>query len=267
MIKKSFLIINFFLITACAKNWNFYSDFGDKETKTALIEESKFRIDKGDYEGAIELLDILRTKYPSDPEIALLRSSAYAGAGNIGLLNVATNISELKPSTNIIDTPLSAYFVLVTDPGDTEITYALEAIDSLVFFEKIPSKRTNEMNMYLSVISYASVASILSARADVNINDDIVDEGITCSDFTDSDILNIIYIYAVAKQSVNQTISSSVWTDVKSQIIAFTDAIELLGINLDVSNLSEITDTDCEIIKSFVLGGLTGLPNLCTCNL
>lgn len=267
MLKNYFLLISIVLIASCGSSWNFYSDFGDKDTKEALIEEAKFRIDKGNYTGAIELLDVLSTRYPKDADIALLRSSAYAGAGNIGLLNTATNIGDLKRSTNIIETPLAGYFILVADPEDSEINYALEAIDSLVSFEDSASKRTNEMNMYLSVISYAAVATVLSARADIYENDDEVDAGISCSDFSDTDILNIIYIYAVAKQSVIETTSSSVWTDIKEQIISFTDAVELLGVDLSITNEDEITDSDCEIVKSFVLGGLTGLPNICTCSL
>jgi len=267
MFKNYFLIISTLLIASCAGSWNFYSDFGDKDTKEALIEEAKFRIDKGNYTGAIEILDVLSADYPLDADIALLRSSAYAGAGNIGLLNTATNIGDLTPNTNIADTPLAGYFVLVADPGDTEIDYALEAIDSLISFEGTPAKRTNEMNMYLSVISYASVATVLSARADIDINDDLVDAGIACGDFSDADISNIIYIYSIAKQSVVETSSSSVWTDIKEQIISFTEAVELLGVDLSITDKNEISDSDCEIVKSFVLGGLTGLPNVCTCSL
>jgi tetratricopeptide (TPR) repeat protein len=262
-------ILLLFLISSCSScsnEWNFYTDFGNKETKIALLEEAKFRIDKAQYEEAIELLDILFEKYPKDYEIVLLRSSAYAGAAKIGLLDTASSILDLSIDTNILDKPLAAYLVLVQNPSEIELSYAKEALYSLNNFE-LANNRTNEMNMYLSVISYAGVASIFSVRADINPNDNIVDEEITCNDFSDEDILDIIFIYAIAKQSVVKTKDISAWSKLRTQIINFTDAVSLLGVDLSVTSKDSITNSECETIKSFVLSGLTGSINACTCNL
>jgi len=256
----------FLLIKACSNEWNFYSDLGNKNTRQALLEEAKFRIDKGHYENAIELLDKLYEKYSDDYEIVLLRSSAYAGAAKIGLLDTASSILDLSSNTNISDKPLAAYLLLVQNPSQVELDLAKESLYSLNSFNTA-NKRSNEMNMYLSVISYASVATIFSARSDTNPNDNLVDDTVTCSDFSDEDILDIIFIYAIARQSVINTKDISAWSGVRTQIINFTSAVSLLGVDLSVQSKINITDSECEIIKSFVLSGLTGNISLCSCDL
>ncbi|MBN1114852.1 MAG: hypothetical protein JXA66_05890 [Oligoflexia bacterium] len=246
---------------------NLWKDFGDPSEKDAMIENAKICIDRGDYVGAIDILDSLAINFPTDPEIATLRSSAYAGAAGIGLLDIGFNMTSFSSSVDVSTSPFVQYLNLVGSPTGTELAYAIEARNSLIGFNANASLRSNEMNMYLTILSYGIVATVLSARGDKNPNDNRTDAGFGCSSIRDDDVLEIIYTYAVAKASIEYADGSSLWNGIEGTVESFTSALEAMMIDLSVTSKNDISLADCSIMKAFLVGGMLGAPEACVCSI
>jgi hypothetical protein len=245
---------------------NLFQDFADKTSRDAMMAEAERQIDKGDYKSAIAILNALTLQFPADPEIATLSSSAYAAAGGIGLMDIGFNIASMATSANPTDRPFEAYLSLIAAPTATELGYSLAARDSLIGFSSDPAKRTNEMNMYLTILSYGIVGTILSVRADINPNDDITDTAFDCNSISDDDTKEVIYTYAIARQSAAASTGASLWNSIKTQVNAFTTGMESLGIDLSITSKSQVDTFQCEAMKSLLVGGLLGSLQFCPCN-
>ena len=70
-------------VMGCGDDNSILEGLADDGSREARIEESRIALDQGDYSRALEILLILRDKYPDDQMILQYLSNAYAGLAGL----------------------------------------------------------------------------------------------------------------------------------------------------------------------------------------
>lgn len=147
---------------------NVLAPFADTTTDPAIYYQAQMAINARDYSTAITLMQKLSAGYFSRREVQDTYASAYAGLCNLDLLQVANNLSGASGNLFVV---LMQGFEKGTAPIITDCQQAETIIRTI---GDSPTQRTNDENVFLVFVEFATIGNIMSYVADTN-NDGVPD--------------------------------------------------------------------------------------------
>ncbi len=151
--------------------------FADKTTNEALYVDAKRKMNEGDYEGALEIIDSMTDDYEAQREVVVLKASAYAGICGLVFLPFVEALGDLG-TTRLFPLLLSHFRGGATV---AKIDACIEA-ETLVTGIGTIAQRTNDENLLLLMISFAKMGVILSYYGDVDQDGTVTAAYDVCAD-------------------------------------------------------------------------------------
>ncbi len=111
---KKFLFI--FLIAGCSGN--IFDETAKTNTPAAIYYQAQLKMNDGDYNTAIALLQSLGPTYLSQRDVALVYASAYSGRCGLNFVNLITQLESVGSANTIF-----IYFMQLF-PGGTDLKIA-----------------------------------------------------------------------------------------------------------------------------------------------
>jgi hypothetical protein len=143
---------------------NILENFADKNTNMAYYYDAQKLINDGEYQAAIDKLDLITGEFGSDRKVVGLKASAYGGLCGINFLNFVEAMSNMG-TTRIFPFLMSAF----TGATSARISACITAQNLMVGIGTA-ALRTSDENMFLLVVSFAKIGNILAFYADADSN-------------------------------------------------------------------------------------------------
>lgn len=141
---------------------NILENFADKTTNMAYYYDAEKLINDGDYQAAIDKLNLITGEFASDRKVVGLKASAYGGLCGINFLDFVESFKNMG-SARIFPFLLGAF----TPATSTQIDSCITAQNLMVSIGSV-SARTNDENLYLLVVAFAKIGKILEFYGDTN---------------------------------------------------------------------------------------------------
>lgn len=165
-------VLTFFLYsTSCS---NVLSDFSDTEDDTSLYYAAREAVREERYTDAIASCALISTTYSTQPEVADICASAYAGRCGFKLLDRVSDID-----TYLTTPPAEKLFHwLITLYGGTTASSITDcgSAESIIRAQGAASLRTNDQNAFMVMLSIQTIYTVLNEVADTN-EDNALDGG------------------------------------------------------------------------------------------
>lgn len=209
---KKFLFI--FLLAGCSDN--ILDETAKTDTPAAIYYQAQLKMNDGDYNTAITLLQSLGPTYLSRRDVALVYASAYSGRCGLNFVNLVNQLDNVGAASTIF-----VYFMQLFPEG-TDLK-----ISDCVFSETTVTalgdhtQRTEDENILMGLSSITKVGTILSRYADSD-NDGAADAAFDhCDlvDFPDDAVREIGTGIANAILSIS-AVSGSISSDALADILA-----------------------------------------------
>lgn len=142
---------------------NIFNEMADKTTDKALLYETKLKLGKGEWDGALEQIALMSADYQLRRDIKVLKASAYAGKCGLNFVDLATSLQGGASGLFAI--------LLQARTGATQLN-----LNNCIISEEIlagiasVTDRTVEENILMAFLGLIKVANILNIRADTNAN-------------------------------------------------------------------------------------------------
>jgi len=159
---------------------NVLENFADKQTNMALYYDAQKLINDGEYDAAIEKLDLIIGSFAVDRKVKMLRASAYGGKCGIEFIPFVLSLADMG-STRLFSFLMSSF-----GGGTSAMVEHCMTAESLLTSIGTVSERTNDENMFLLVVAFTKIGRILSFYADSD-NDNAVDAAFTAVDMCTED--------------------------------------------------------------------------------
>ena len=147
---------------------NILQTFANAKTDEALYTDALLAVDHGDYSTALAKIADMSTDYAADRKVIGLKASAYGGRCGFNFLTFVRNLTGMSGRLFPF---LLASFNSATSSSIDDCTAAQNLMLSL----GANADRTNDENMFLTVIALAKVGSILSFYTDTSPHDGTAD--------------------------------------------------------------------------------------------
>ena len=258
--------------------FNILETFADKTTNEELYEEALKLINEGDFDGALVKIALMTGEFPARREVVSLKASAHAGNCGLNFFNIVDALKDM--GTTRLFPLLLAHFAGGTA---SRIDSCIQAEDLIESIGDINARTSNE-NMFLVLISFAKIGSILSLYADSD-QDGVVTPGYdSCAvgtpgvraagDLTDQDARQLGTGLALAMINITAVASS---VDLgNASLAALTEACDDLPPSYDFCGMTDPDDFDpsdtLKGVRTFVrenavvgLGSCAGDATACAC--
>lgn len=143
---------------------NVLETFADKTTDQAYYYDAMELINKGDYDGALAKIALIKGSLATDRTVVSLKASAYAGKCGLSFLNFVEALQNMGTSS------LFQVFLTNFSAGSTTRIDACVTAEDLVESIGTVSERNSDENMLLVLISFAKIGNILALYADGDDN-------------------------------------------------------------------------------------------------
>ncbi len=152
------LMVIYILNLGCA---NIFSEMADKSTDKALLYETKLKLGKGEWDGALAQIALMSTDYQERRDVKVLKSSAYAGKCGLNFVDLAVALQS--GSSALFSILLSARTGATTTNLDSCV-----AGENILVALGSAGTRTGEENLLLAFASLIKIANILNIRGDTD---------------------------------------------------------------------------------------------------
>lgn len=140
---------------------NILENFADKNTNNAYIVDATKLINSGDYDAALEKLNLITGAAANDRKVKSLKASAYAGKCGLVFLPFVEALAAMG-TTRLFPFLNSAFRAGTTTTKIDSCTTAEGLIESI----GTTAERTSDENMLLVLVAFAKMGNILSYYAD-----------------------------------------------------------------------------------------------------
>jgi hypothetical protein len=175
------LLIFYVLNIGCA---NIFSEMADKNTDKALLYETKRQLGKGEWDAAINQINLMSTEYQTRRDVKVLKASAYAGKSGLDFVDLAVALQNGGTS--------SIFSILLSARSNAN----LASLNNSILAEDIlkgigtEANRTAEENLLMAFLSLVKVGNILNINGNKD-GDTSFDAGWdTCGTLGNSSILS-----------------------------------------------------------------------------
>ncbi len=155
--RSSALLLVLFL-GACGNVLRYFPDAGSDSYK---IDQAKICLDQFDFDCAVESIDPVLESQPDNPEVVAVGIAAYAGRGDLRILDLMQEISSGLSTSNLFDI-LAEHFPQADAAERSDVARAVEILET---FESEASERTASMNVLAFFLYYGQIGVILSDYA------------------------------------------------------------------------------------------------------
>lgn len=240
LIKFIVLLVSTVCVLSCTSN--VMVEFSDPSTDEALYYSAKFKLNDGDFTGAIT--DIGNMSDSSDRDTQYLLASAYAARCGYNELDVMTKLSSL--TGNLYEYLMTEY----TGATLSEVNDCIQAEDILQNIGAAASRNAKE-NIFMAMLALTKIGVILTYNADTD-EDDVLDGGFdACNAGSISDVhaqhVGIgLNEFILSLSALGSSIGGGAATDLQ----AACTAIALLGPQYDFCSDTEPADFDADKTKA-----------------
>ena len=166
---KMGIAFSFTMVMSCSAN--ILTDFSNKTTEEAYLENALKAINIGDYDGALGYLNSITSGYRHDPKVSKAAAAAYAGKCGLNFFNMVTTIS-----TATVDTPLMMLMKAFQLVNVTPLSCDMSQYEIEIKYGTTSASRPADINLFMSILGMAKMGTYLRALADTD-QDTIVDPG------------------------------------------------------------------------------------------
>ena len=145
-------------LSSCANAYRYFPDPGSNEY---LMDKAKACIDDYDFDCAVDSIDPVVVDLPNDPEVVQIAITAYAGRGNLRVLDLIQEISSGLSSTNLFAI-LAEHFPSATEVERLDVEHAVELLEA---YESDAANRSDTMNILAFFLYYGEIGVIMSDYA------------------------------------------------------------------------------------------------------
>lgn len=253
------------LFTGCSDN--ILDETAKTDTPAAIYYEAQLKMNDGDYNSAITLLQSLGPTYLSRRDVALVYASAYSGRCGLNFVNLVNQLDNVG-STSTIFIYFMQLFPEGTDLKIADCVFAEGVVAALGDY----SQRTDDENILMGLSSITKVGTILSRYADSD-SDGVADAGFDhCDlvDFPDDAVREIGTGIANAILSISD-VSASISSD------ALTDIMDTCALDPNLNTFCTTTDkssysaTEVRVLRAILgstdqgIGACPGSFAACIC--
>lgn len=215
---------------------NILENFADKQSNMALYYDAQKLINEGEYDSALEKLALITGDFASDRKVKMLRASAYGGKCGIDFIPFVLSLADMGSSR--LFTFLMTAFASTTS---AKIDHCITA-ESYITSIGAVGDRTDDENMFLLVVAFAKIGSILSFYADDD-NDGNVDAAFDATDTCTED--------TAAPRAVNSPLTNEDVIQLGTGIALALEQLQALSGLVDVGSDSLTTlDTICDTLAA-----------------
>jgi hypothetical protein len=143
---------------------NILENFADKKTNMAYYYDAQKMINDGNYQGAIDKLNLIIGEFSTDRKVVGLKASAYGGLCGINFISFVTSMTNMG-STRIFPFLMGAF----SSATEAQISSCIIAQDLMVSIGS-SIQRTSDENMFLLVVAFAKIGKVLAFYADADNN-------------------------------------------------------------------------------------------------
>ncbi len=167
---KRLLIISLVMsLTTSCSDPNILEEFSQTDSDEALFIEAQKKVDRSEFTLALDILENqISSGFQQRVKVKELRAGAYAGRCGFTFADIFSGIQN-SPSANIFP-----YFMIIF--GSTSVIPA--ACDSAITIMQSLGTvltRTNDQNLFLSILGLARVGTTLKAKLDGTVQDGVAE--------------------------------------------------------------------------------------------
>lgn len=255
---------------------NIFTPYSVQDSDDALLYSAKMKIDSGDYEAAIDDLDLLSATTTAQNDVKLVMASAYAGACGMEFIPLFSSISE----TDLSAVSLFQYFRAAAVGLTTVSSRCIEAeaiikeVGSTAAARASAMGDNEEINMLMALLSVMKVGSILRNKSDLdgtgglgNGTTDAAFNSCTnnAANLTDAEVLEIATGFALFMENLPSLLggSSSAQAVLDGIVLAIgtycglaptTKCVTTNSTSIALADKAEFIDTYRDLIKTSAVG-------------
>jgi hypothetical protein len=172
----------FLLIVSAMSCSNIFVGGARKTLDAAKFVEAKIKINNRDWQGAIDTLESMTTRYRTRRDVKFLLSSAYAGLCGLDFLALAQRLSNAGGSSNLFEMTLA----LAAGGTQEELDACKTAEETINGISTDPASRTPDENTLAGFIGLTKATVAIAMTVDLN-NDGIADGGVDPCDIPNAE--------------------------------------------------------------------------------
>lgn len=162
---------------------NIFAGGAKKTLDAAKFVDAEIKINNRDWDGAIETILSMTTKYKARSDVKFLLSSAYAGKCGLDFLAVAQRLSQQGGTSNLFQMLLSIIKGGNQNGADADIRlsdYCMLAEDSINSISTDPAERNADQNTLAAFIGLSKATVALAITMDID-GDGVADATNPCT--------------------------------------------------------------------------------------
>lgn len=164
-------LVFFILATAFSQiscSVNILQTFANTKTDDALYEDALIAVNHEDYDTALTKIADMSTSYAAERKVIGLKASAYGGRCGFNFLRFVQHLTDMSGR-------LFPFLLTSFDSATSDSIDDCTAAQNLMLSLGANADRTNDENMFLTLIALAKVGSILSFYTDTSPHDGTAD--------------------------------------------------------------------------------------------